>query len=166
MASKSAQPMNKLTPADVVMRSLISGQQALDNGDAEHALKILKSVDELCKKAEAPPTVHGLNLRCGNESENVSYLHPQFPWVRSARIERTTHMDSCVEMLGDAYMAMGQFDESRETLNRGIGMNEAAEKNPQLPEFLLKDVQGRLADLYAAMGELERKSDNWKSALR
>eukprot|EP00959_Pyramimonas_sp_CCMP1952_P067120 1401335-Pyramimonas_sp.AAC.1 len=69
-------------------------------------------------------------------------------------------------MLGDAYMAMGQFDESRETLNRGIGMNEAAEKNPQLPEFLLKDVQGRLADLYAAMGELERKSDNWKSALR
>jgi hypothetical protein len=55
--------MNKLTPADVVMRSLQSGQEALDSGDAEQALRILSSVNELCKKSEAPPTVHGLTLR-------------------------------------------------------------------------------------------------------
>lgn len=127
----AAQPMNKLTPADVVMRSLQSGQDALDSGDAEQALRILSSVNELCKKSEAPPTVHGLTLR----------------------------------MLGDALLANGMYDESRAALKQGIAMNESAEKNPQLPVFLLKDVQGRLADLYAALGELERKTENYKQSL-
>jgi tetratricopeptide (TPR) repeat protein len=69
-------------------------------------------------------------------------------------------------MLGDALLANGMYDESRAALKQGIAMNESAEKNPQLPAFLLKDVQGRLADLYAALGELERKTENFKQSLR
>lgn len=68
MASVSAKPAKameerKMTPAEVVMRSIESGRNATAMGDLEQAVRILKSVDELCKRSEAPPTVHGLGLR-------------------------------------------------------------------------------------------------------
>lgn len=56
----------KLTPAEVVMRSIESGRNATAMGDYLQAVRILKSVDDLCQRSEAPPTVHGLGLRCGN----------------------------------------------------------------------------------------------------
>jgi hypothetical protein len=54
---------NKMTPAEVVMRSIESGRKACELGDLEQAIRILKSVDDICKRAQAPPPVHGLGLR-------------------------------------------------------------------------------------------------------
>ena len=53
----------KMTPAEVVMRSIESGRKACELGDYPQAVRILKSVDDICKRAEAPPPVHGLGLR-------------------------------------------------------------------------------------------------------
>mmetsp|Transcript_30403 Transcript_30403/g.58462 ORF Transcript_30403/g.58462 Transcript_30403/m.58462 type:complete len:174 (-) Transcript_30403:1095-1616(-) len=122
----------KLTPAEVVMRSIESGRNATAMGDYLQAVRILKSVDDLCQRSEAPPTVHGLGLR----------------------------------VLSDALLLSGQVDEARDALVRGIKMNEEALKRPGLPEFLRLDVSARIADLCAALGEIERQGENWKEALR
>mmetsp|Transcript_5432 Transcript_5432/g.7342 ORF Transcript_5432/g.7342 Transcript_5432/m.7342 type:complete len:266 (+) Transcript_5432:116-913(+) len=53
----------KLSPADVVMKSIESGKMLTDRGEYEQALRILRSVDEICKREGAPPPVHGLALR-------------------------------------------------------------------------------------------------------
>lgn len=121
-----------MTPAEVVMRSIESGRNATALGDYEQAVRILRSVDDLCKRAEAPPTVHGLGLR----------------------------------VLSDALLLNGQVDEARTALQEGQKMNEEALKRPGMPEFLVKDVQARLGDICAALGELERQTKNWTQALR
>lgn len=121
-----------MSPAEVVMRAIESGRNATAMGDLEQAVRILKSVDDLCKRTEAPPTVHGLGLR----------------------------------VLSDALLLSGQIDEARQALQDGIKMNEDALKRPGLPEFLRLDVNARLGDLCAALGELERQTQDWTQALR
>ena len=45
------------------MRSVENATTALRDGDADRAIKMMLSTDELCHKVIAPPTIHGLAMR-------------------------------------------------------------------------------------------------------
>ena len=46
-----------------MMRSVENATTALRDGDADRAIKMMLSADELCHKVIAPPTIHGLAMR-------------------------------------------------------------------------------------------------------
>ncbi|EEH51812.1 uncharacterized protein MICPUCDRAFT_49762 [Micromonas pusilla CCMP1545] len=57
---------SKMDPGKVpalVMRSVENATTALRDGDADRAIKMMLSTDELCHKVIAPPTIHGLAMR-------------------------------------------------------------------------------------------------------
>jgi tetratricopeptide (TPR) repeat protein len=47
----------------LVMRSVENARVALEDGDADKAIKMMTSTDALCSRVVAPPTVHGLAMR-------------------------------------------------------------------------------------------------------
>ena len=47
----------------MVMRSVENARVALEDGDADKAIKMMISADQLCARVVAPPTIHGLAMR-------------------------------------------------------------------------------------------------------
>ena len=47
----------------MVMRSMENARVALEDGDADKAIKMMISADQLCARVVAPPTIHGLAMR-------------------------------------------------------------------------------------------------------
>ena len=46
-----------------MMRSVENARVALEDGDADKAIKMMISADQLCARVVAPPTIHGLAMR-------------------------------------------------------------------------------------------------------
>ena len=59
----------------MVMRSVENARVALEDGDADKAIKMMISADQLCARVVAPPTIHGLATYASDMTRIAS------PWI-------------------------------------------------------------------------------------
>lgn len=68
----------------MVMRSVENARVALEDGDADKAIKMMTSTDALCSRVVAPPTVHGLAMRVISDA----YMAKNDPESAKAALEK------------------------------------------------------------------------------
>jgi len=135
LANMNLETPGKLNPHQVpqlVMRSVENARTALEDGDADKAIKMMLSTDKLCCKVVAPPTVHGIALR----------------------------------VLSDAYLKKGDTAEAKRALERGLALCKVHDGKAGMPAFMAADLNGRMGDLLAALGEINRGEGEHKLAVR
>mmetsp|Transcript_25628 Transcript_25628/g.40962 ORF Transcript_25628/g.40962 Transcript_25628/m.40962 type:complete len:256 (-) Transcript_25628:595-1362(-) len=104
-------------------------------------------------------------LEDGDPEKAIKMMHSTDALCSKVVAPPTIH-GLAMRVLSDAHLAKGEKTEARAALEKGLALCAVHDGRAGMPPFMKADLNGRMGDLLAALGEIERVEGNHKVAVK
>ncbi len=161
-AYRAAETLN--SPARLATLKNTEYGVAIDSGQLQRALKVMREELELSRQIGADPMIatalvnlSDCNLKLRNHHAALSYAQQALEQGRKLKDERV--MSTARLNIGQAYLAMGRLAEGKKSIEEGMAWYEKSGHKPDLQMMLTEygDALERVGDYAGALGAYHRE---------